>query len=130
MSYWLIKSEPQDYSWEDLCQEKETVWDGVKNHQALGNMKKMKLGDLGFFYHSQTERSIVGTVECSREFYHHDEYGDVVNFQFHSQVKQKVTLKHIKDHPVLRNMTTVRQPRLSVSPVSREEWQILIKMLN
>ena len=126
MNYWLLKSEPSEYSWQDLCRDKETCWDGVKNRQAINNMRKMKLEDLVFFYHSNTGKAIVGIAEVCKEFYLHEEFVGVVDIRFNSEIKRPIPLKEIKLNQSLKNMTILKQPRLSVSPILKEEWDILI----
>ncbi|MBQ4874874.1 MAG: EVE domain-containing protein [Rickettsiaceae bacterium H1] len=129
MKYWLLKTEPTEYSWENLCNEQETYWDGVKNFQSINNMKAMKLEDLAFFYHSNKDRAIFGIVEVSKEFYEHEQFGGLVNVKFHSEILKKVTLQEIKLNPSLQTMAMLKQPRLSVSPVTDREWFELIKII-
>ncbi len=132
MQYWLFKSEPNSWSWQDQQNVKSEGWDGVRNYQAAGNMKAMKLGDLGFFYHSVKEKQIVGIVKVVKE-YHPDptdktgRFG-MVEVAAVTSVKHKVTLAQIKAHPKLQNMSLVRQSRLSVCPVTKEEWDIICEM--
>ena len=130
--YWLFKSEPNEYGWQHLLVEGSCHWDGVRNHQAANNMRKMKLGDLGFFYHSVKERNIVGIVEVIKEFY--PDYTDpkgkfiMVDVKPIQAVKNLVNLAQIKAHPKLQDMALVKQPRLSVCPVTLEQWNILCEM--
>ena len=111
--------------------EKEHVapWDGVHNYQAQNNMKVMKLGDLAFFYHTGKEKSIVGIVEVSKEFYHDDDpkFGQV-DVKFFKPINNQVTLSDIKENPLLVNMAMLKQPRLSVSSVSEKEWNEIMRM--
>ena len=134
MQYWLFKSEPNTWSWNDQLKkgEKGEHWDGVRNYQAAKNMKSMKLKDQGFFYHSVKEKKIVGIVEVIKEYYpdHTDPkriFG-MVDIKAIKTVTQMVTLKEIKENPSLDKMKLVKQSRLSVSPVTKSEWEIILKM--
>jgi len=132
MAYWIFKSEPGAYSWDDLQRDGHTGWSGVRNHQASNNMKSMRIGDRGFFYHSVDDKEIVGVMEVS-ELYHPDEtdksgrFG-MVGVKPVMPVKRKVTLAEIKADPDLADLALVRQSRLSVSPVSPEHWKKLCAM--
>ncbi len=132
MNYWLFKSEPGAWSWADHVKAGVAEWDGIRNFQANANMKKMRLGDRGFFYHSVDEKRIVGIVEVGREHYPDpaDESGrfGMVDLRAVEPVKTPVSLAEIKAHPELREMKLVRQSRLSVSPVSAAEWRIICGM--
>ncbi|MEE8515651.1 MAG: EVE domain-containing protein [Alphaproteobacteria bacterium] len=132
MAYWLFKSEPSSYSWDDLVRDKRTHWDGVRNYQANNNMAAMKLGDRGFFYHSVKEKSIVGVVRVVREHYpdHTDASGrfGMVDVEAVMPVKSTVNLAEIKAEPRLDKLALVRQSRLSVVPVSDDEWKLICAM--
>lgn len=132
MAYWLIKSEPGTWSWEDQKRDKTTYWDGVRNYQASNNMKAMKKGDRCFFYHSVNEKRIVGIVEVVKEYYpdHTDESGrfGMVDVKAVKDVKRPVTLAEIKAEPRLSDLALVRQSRLSVVPVNAEQWKIICAM--
>jgi predicted RNA-binding protein with PUA-like domain len=132
MAYWLIKSEPGAWSWDDHVKKGIEHWDGVRNHQANNNMKAMKLGDKAFFYHSVNEKRIVGVVEVVREHYpdHTDESGrfGMVDFKALHPVKTPVTLADIKADERLQDMLLVRHSRLSVSPVADDHWKIICAM--
>ena len=132
MQYWLFKSEPSAWSWDDQVKEGTAEWDGVRNHQANNNMKAMKKGDKGFFYHSVNEKQIVGIVEVAKEHYpdHTDKTGKfgMVNVKAIEPVKPPVTLANIKAEPKLANLALVKQSRLSVVPVGKDEWKLLCKM--
>lgn len=132
MKYWLLKSEPGEWSWEDQVESGEDTWDGVRNYQACNNMKSMKIGDLAFFYHSVNEKRIVGIVKIVKEAYPDDtdETGRfcMVNVEPVCPVKKPVTLAEIKQNPDLQNLALVRQSRLSVVPVGDEEWKIICQM--
>jgi predicted RNA-binding protein with PUA-like domain len=132
MAYWLFKSEPGSYSWERLVKDKRTHWNGVRNYQANNNMKAMKKGDRGFFYHSVDEKDIVGVVEVVKEHYPDDSdatgrFG-MVDVKAVMPVKNRVNLAAIKAEPGLEKLALVRQGRLSVVPVSAAEWKILCRM--
>ena len=132
MAYWLLKSEPSAYSWDQLVKDKRTNWSGVRNFQAAANLKAMKKGDRAFFYHSGEGKEIVGVAEIVKEAYADttDKSGrfvmvDVVPVE---PVKTPVSLAAIKATPALKTMPLVRLSRLSVSPVSAEEWRTIAKM--
>lgn len=132
MAYWLFKSEPGAWSWDDHVKAKVAEWDGVRNHQANANMRAMELGDRGFFYHSVNEKQIVGIVEVVRLWYLDptDPAGrfGMVDLKALYPVKTPVTLAQIKAHPDLSQMLLVRHSRLSVGPVTDEEWKIICAM--
>ena len=132
MAYWLIKSEPSAYSWDQLVKDKKTSWTGVRNFQAQINLKAMKVGDRAFFYHSGEGKEIVGIAEVVKTAYPDatDKEGKSVTVDFKAvePVKKKVTLAEIKADPKFKEMKLVRQSRLSVSPVSDEHWKLLTKM--
>ena len=134
MAYWLFKSEPNTWSWDDQLAKADAGegWDGVRNHQAGNNMKKMEIGDLGFFYHSVSEKQIVGIVDVI-EKWHLDptdpsgKFG-MVTVRAVTSVTAPVTLAQIKAEPRLADFALVRQSRLSVVPVTDEEWALLLSM--
>jgi predicted RNA-binding protein with PUA-like domain len=132
MAYWLIKSEPSAYSWDQLVKDKKTSWTGVRNFQAQINLKAMKVGDRAFFYHSGEGKEIVGIAEVVKTAYPDttDKEGKSVTVDFKAvePVKKKVTLAEIKADPKFKEMKLVRQSRLSVSPVSDEHFKLLMKM--
>jgi len=132
MAYWLVKSEPGAWSWEDHVKVGVEPWDGVRNHQAANNMRAMKIGDRSFFYHSVNEKRIVGVVEVVKEAYPDptDESGRfiMVDFKALFPVKRPVTLAEIKAEPKLEDLLLVRHTRLSVVPVSDAHWKILCAM--
>ena len=131
MQYWLFKSEPSTWSWDDQVGKGDAgeEWDGVRNYQARNNMRLMKIGDRGFFYHSQSEKAIVGIVEVIAESHQdsttEDERWDCVDIKAISPVKTPVTLQMCKDDPRLAEMALVKNTRLSVQPVTPQEWQIV-----
>ena len=132
MKYWLIKSEPYKWSWDDQVKKGVEHWDGVRNYQASNNMKDMKIGDQAFFYHSNEGKEIVGICEVVTEYYpdHTDETGrfGMVDFKAVKPLKTPVTLKQIKETKSLADMALLKQSRLSVSPVRKKEWDIILKM--
>jgi predicted RNA-binding protein with PUA-like domain len=132
MQYWLFKSEPGAWSWDDQVKVGVEPWNGVRNYQANNNMKAMKIGDKGFFYHSVNEKQIVGIVAVVKEHYpdHTDESGrfGMVDVKALHPVKTPVTLADVKAEPKLGNLALVKQSRLSVVPVAKDEWKLLCKM--
>ncbi|CAH58616.1 EVE domain-containing protein [Ehrlichia ruminantium] len=130
MSYWLLKTEPQDFSWSDMVRSNITVWDNVLNYQAQGYLRLMKSNDLAFFYHSGIEKSIIGIVSIYKEFYcfnKNDKFG-VVDVKIHTKLKKAVHLKDIKLETNLKNLIMLRQPRLSVSPITEKEWNSILEI--
>lgn len=134
MAYWLFKSEPGAWSWDDqmAAGEAGAEWDGVRNHQAASNMKAMRTGDLGFFYHSVDEKRIVGIVEVTAEYYPDptDKSGrfGMVDVKAVRPLPRPVTLAEIKADERLAGFALVRQSRLSVVPVSEAQWGVLLSM--
>ena len=132
MAYWLMKSEPNEYSWDDLVAEKRDYWDGVRNYQASNNMKAMKKGDKAFFYHSVKARDIVGIMKIVKEYYpdHTDPTGrfGMVDVAPVRPFKTPVNLTQIKADPRFADISLVRQSRLSVLPLSAAHWKALCKM--
>ena len=129
---WLMKSEPDAYSWDDLVEKKEGMWDGVRNHTAAINLKAMKVGDEAFFYHSNIGLEVVGIMTISHEHFIDptDEKARFVAVKVKPvrKIANPVTLKAIKANPKLADMQLVRQSRLSVAPVSAAEWKEILKM--
>ena len=134
MKYWLLKSEPDAWSWDKQVKEGASMWDGVRNYQARNNLKEMKKNDLCFFYHSVTERSIVGIVKVVKEYYPDptDKTGRfvVVDVKATKKLKNPVSLDQIKENSKLQDIALVKQSRLSVMPLKKTEWDIIIKMSN
>ncbi len=132
MAYWLMKSEPGAWSWDDQVRAGAAEWDGVRNYQASNNMKAMKIGDLAFFYHSVNEKQVVGIVEVVKLYYPDptDASGrfGMVDVEAVRPFKRPVTLAEIKNEPSLANLALVRQSRLSVLPVDKAEWRQICKM--
>ena len=134
MNYWLLKSEPDAWSWDNQVKEGASMWDGVRNYQARNNLKEMKKNDLCFFYHSVTERSVVGVVKVVKEYYPDptDKTGRfvVVDVKATKKLKNPVSLDQIKENNMLKDIALVKQSRLSVMPLKKTEWEIIIKMSN
>ena len=134
MKYWLLKSEPDAWSWDNQVKEGASMWDGVRNYQARNNLKRMKKGDQAFFYHSVSEKSVVGIVKIVNEFYLDptDKSGKfvVVDVIAKKKLKNPVSLKQIKNNRKLSNIALIKQSRLSVMPLKKIEWDIIIKMSN
>jgi len=134
INYWLLKSEPDAWSWDNQVKEGASMWDGVRNYQARNNLKEMKKNDLCFFYHSVTERSIVGIVKVVKEFYQDptDKTGRfvVVDVKAIKKLKNPVSLDQIKENSKLQDIALVKQSRLSVMSLKKIEWDIIIKMSN
>ena len=132
MNYWLIKSEPNTYSWDDFVKLKRDHWDGVRNYQARNNLQAMKKGDLALFYHSVNEKSVIGIAEVVKEFYPdpttNDERWVVVDVVPKQKLKKPVTLAQIKSDDRLQEMVLVKNSRLSVQPVRKEEFDIVVAM--
>ena len=132
MNYWLIKSEPSAYSWEQLKKDKKTAWTGVRNYAARNNLKAMKKGDLCFFYHSNDGLCIVGIAKVAKEFYQdpttQEEAWVCVDMEPHKELKKSVTLSELKADANLKNMQFVKIGRLSVSVVTKTEFDKVCKM--
>lgn len=132
MAYWLIKSEPFKYAWDQFVADGSTFWDGVRNYGARNNLRSMKKGDLAFFYHSNEGLEIVGIAKVIKESYQDPTTDEtawvVVDFKPHKKLKKPVTLAAIKAIPSLSNMALIRLGRLSVQPVLEEEWEIIMAM--
>lgn len=131
MAYWLFKSEPNVWGWDDQVAKGDTgeEWDGVRNYQARNFMRDMSVGDLGFFYHSQKEKAVVGIVEVSAEAHPDsttdDDRWECVDIKAVRPFEKPVTLDQVKADERLDDMVLVRNSRLSVQPVTQEEWQII-----
>ena len=134
MAYWLFKSEPNKFSWEMLVAKGAAgeEWDGVRNYLARNNMREMKVGDRGFFYHSNIGKEIVGIAEVCAEAHHdtttEDPRWDCVDIRALRPVARPVTLADVKAAPRLAEMSLVTSMRLSVQPVTEEEWRIVCEM--
>lgn len=130
MSYWLVKSEPSTYSWDQLEKDGQTIWDGVRNYAARNHLKAMKKGDQVLFYHSNEGLEIVGIAKVSKEAYQDpttdEEAWVVVELKPYKRLKKPVSLTQIKADKRLAEMALVRLGRLSVQPVTDKEWKIIM----
>lgn len=129
MHYWLVKSEPEEWSWQDQCSVDSEPWNGVRNHQAQKNMRAMAIGDLVLFYHSGKAREIVGLCKVVRDAYPDPEDTNgkfcLVDLKAIQEAKTPMTLKDIKSTPTLAHLALVRQPRLSVMPIDEDAWKVI-----
>ncbi|WP_142850517.1 EVE domain-containing protein [Telmatospirillum sp. J64-1] len=132
MAFWLLKSEPESWSWTDQLSKGTEPWNGVRNHQAAANMRAMRLGDRAFFYHSGKERRILGIVEVVREYHPDpsDESGrfGMVEVKAVAPLPRPVDLAEIKAEPRLSHLALLRQSRLSVQPVDEAAWALILEM--
>ena len=132
MKYWLLKSEPSAWSWNDQIKEKITMWDGVRNYQARNNLMNMKINDLCFFYHSVNEKKIVGIVSISKEYYtdptDKTKKFVAVNIKIKKSLKNPVTLALIKKEKRLSHLALIKQSRLSVMPIDKKSWNLICKL--
>ena len=132
MAYWLVKSEPDTWSWDDHVAAGVEGWDGVRNHQAANNLKAMRIGDRAFFYHSNTGKEIVGIVEVVREYYPDasDPAGrfGMVDMRAERPLARPVTLAAIKQDAALTELALIRQSRLSVMPVAPDHWAHICRL--
>ena len=132
MNYWLIKSEPSVYSFDQLLKDKRTVWDGIRNYAARLNLLAMKKGDLAFFYHSNADTAIVGIAEIVKEAYPDPTTGDerwvAVDVKAVKKIVNPITLQQVKAEKALEQMDLVRLGRLSTQKVRKEEWDHIMKM--
>jgi predicted RNA-binding protein with PUA-like domain len=132
MNYWLVKSEPFKYSWEQLVKDKVTDWTGVRNYAARNNLKAMKKGDMVFFYHSNEGLDIVGIAKVAKEHYQDPTTAEdawvAVDISPFKKLKKSVSLEEIKKNPKLKTMELLRIARLSVSKVSADEFNEILKM--
>ncbi len=132
MNHWLVKSEPFKYSWQDLLDDGRTYWDGVRNYQARNNLKNMKKGDLVLYYHSNKGLEVVGISKVVKEHYQDPTTDDdrwvVVDIEPVEQLKAPVTLKEIKKNEKLKDVALIKQSRLSVMPLKKKEFDLIVKM--
>jgi predicted RNA-binding protein with PUA-like domain len=132
MNYWLVKSEPFKYSWDDFLKDGSTYWDGVRNYQARNNLKAMKFKDKALFYHSNKGLEVVGVAEVIKEHYPDpttdDERWVVVDLKPVDTLKKPVTLSQIKEEPSLREVSLIKQSRLSVMPLRKKEFDKILAM--
>ena len=134
MKYWIAKSEPYKYSWENMLKDKITYWDGVRNYQARNNLKAMKKGDQVFFYHSNEGKEIVGVTEVLREHYQDPTTDDdrwvVVDLKVKKSLKGSISLAEIKKDPILSKMRLIKQSRLSVLEIEKKHFDRINKKSN
>jgi len=132
MNCWLVKSEPNAFSWQDLLKDKKTIWDGVRNYQARNNLKEMRLGDLILLFHSVKEKQVMGICKVTKEHFPDPTTNDgrwvVVELVPESELPFPVTLEAIKSNPKLQNIALIKQSRLSVMPLTRYEFDTIIEM--
>lgn len=131
MNYWLVKQEPEKYSFDDLISDGKTIWDGVRNYQAKNNLRDMKTGDKVLFYHSVSEKSVVGLAEISKESFPDaaDEKWIAVEIKPLEKFAKPVTLEEIKAHKDLQNIALIKQSRLSVMPLTKKEFETITKLM-
>ena len=134
VNYWLLKSEPSTWSWEDQVKAGVEMWDGVRNYQARNNLMSMKKKDLCFFYHSVSEKLIIGIVEVVKEHYPDptDKTGRfvVIDVKAKKKLKRAVSLEEIKNTPKLSSIALIKQSRLSVMSLTKNEWDLILKLSN
>jgi len=130
MAHWLMKSEPESYGWDDLVRDGGTEWDGVRNNAARLHLRAMKKGDEAFFYHSMSDKAVVGIMRIAREAQPDPKNADWVSVRVEpvKALARPVTLAEIKAEPRLAQMELIRQSRLSVAPVRDEEWQVVLQL--
>jgi predicted RNA-binding protein with PUA-like domain len=132
MAYWLVKSEPDVYPWEQLVKDKQTEWTGVRNYAARLHLRNMKKGDEVLYYHSMKEHQVVGIAKVVKEAYPdptaEDDTWSAVDIKAHKKLKNPVPLEAIKKDKRLAKMALVRISRLSVQPVTEEEWNIIMEL--
>lgn len=130
MNYWLVKTEPETFSWEDLARDKKTVWDGVRNFQARSNLKSMKKDDTVFIYHTGDEKAIIGLAKIVKEAYPDPKDKDwvVVEISADKKLKNTVSLAQVKSTKKLSNMVLVKASRLSVQPVREDEFALIMEL--
>jgi predicted RNA-binding protein with PUA-like domain len=130
MNYWLVKSDPETYSIENLKTDKKTTWDGVRNYQARNSLKEMKIGDVVLFYHSQNEKAVVGIASVSKEYFQDptsdEERWVAVEIKFEKKLKKIITLESIINNPKLKEIGLVKQQRLSVMPLKKVEYEEIL----
>jgi len=130
MKYWLVKSEPYKYSWQMMIKDKTTYWDGVRNYQARNNLKSMKKGDKVLFYHSNEGKEIVGLTKVIKEFYQDPTTDDdkwvVVDLKAVKTLKRAISLKEIKSDNKLKDISLIKQSRLSVMEIKKEHFEYII----
>jgi len=129
MNYWLMKTEPSSWSWSDQATKKITSWDGVRNYQASNNLKAMQIGDLCFFYHSISDKKIMGVVKVIKTYYpdptdETNRFG-MVDVIYEYPLENPISLETIKNNPGLNHLALVKQSRLSVMPIDKPSWDLI-----
>lgn len=130
MKYWMVKQEPEEYAFDDLLKDGKTVWEGVRNYQARNNLREMSRGDKVLFYHSVSEKAVVGLAEVSRENFPDpsDEKWTAVELAPVEKFQKPVTLDRIKAEKALENIALIKQSRLSVMPLTQEEFEAILSL--
>lgn len=132
MAYWLVKSDPENYSWDQMKKDKITIWDGVRNYQARNNLKLIKKNDILFFYLSNEDKAIMGTLKVTKEYFQDPTTEDVnwvsIEVKFDSEFRNPVTLAEIKQNSKLQAVPLIRHTRLSVMPISEEEFDEILRL--
>lgn len=132
MNFWIIKSDPESYSWDDMKKDKKTFWDGVRNYQARNNLKLMKKSDICLFYLSNKDKALSGEVTVVKEYYQDpttdDERWVCVDVKYKKEYKNYVTLAEMKNTPELQNISLIKQSRLSVMPITEDEYNKILEM--
>lgn len=132
MAYWLVKSDPDSYGWEEMKKDKKTDWDGVRNYQARNNLREMKKNDLVLFYHSQSDKAVMGITQVTKEAYQDPTTDDdrwvAVELKYKKALKNPVTLKQIKSEESLGDVALIRHTRLSVMPITEEEFEKIVEL--
>ena len=132
MAFWLVKSDPDTYSWDNLAKDKETDWDGVRNYQARNNLQAMKKGEEVLFYHSQTDKAIVGISIVAKEYFQDSTTDDnrwvAIRLKIGKKFKNPVTLEQMKKDPILSNIGLIKQSRLSVMQVTDVEFMRIVEL--
>ena len=131
-AYWIVKQEPEAYSWDDFVKDGRTDWTGVRNFQARNNLRAMKRGDRVLFYHSVSEKAVVGIAKVEKEAFPDptakEGDWDCVQLVPEKPLRKPVTLQKVKEHPKLKDIALVRQSRLSVIPITKEEFDLLVAL--
>ena len=134
MNFWLLKTEPSTFSWNDLVHDGVTIWDGVRNYQARNNLKLMKIGDKALIYHSVSEKAVVGIAVVSKEYFADPTSGDnqwfAVEIKPETQLKKSISLVEIKSNSKLTNIALIKQSRLSVLPLEKSKFDAIVSMSN
>jgi predicted RNA-binding protein with PUA-like domain len=130
MNYWLVKSEPNSYSWDDLVANGEDIWDGVRNYQARNFLREMKISDLVYFYHSGKDKAIVGITEVAEEAFPDPQDGEwvAVRIKAKNKLKNPIPLSRLKSEDLLSEMLLIKQSRLSVMALTKSEFETILKL--